>query len=82
VRHAVAVVLLLPAASCQLLAALLAVRRAASIAAYYSNVLVVTLIPGMHYLFVPELHSCLALLPPPHWKGLGALLLEVSIPPQ
>ena len=53
VRHAVAVGLLPPAASRHLLAARLAVRRrAASIAAYYSNVLV-AIIPGMHYFFMP-----------------------------
>ncbi len=54
VRHAVAVGLLPPAASRHLLAARLAVRRrAASIAAYYSDVLVVAIIPGMHYFFMP-----------------------------
>jgi hypothetical protein len=52
VRHAVAVGLLPPAASRHLLAARLAVRRAASIAAYYSNVLV-AIIPGMRYFFMP-----------------------------
>jgi hypothetical protein len=53
VRHAVAVGLLPPAASRHLLAARLAVRQlAASIAAYYSNVLV-AIIPGMHFFFMP-----------------------------
>ena len=54
VRHAVAIGVLPPAASRHLLAARLAVRRlAASIAAYYSNVLVVAIIPGMHFFFMP-----------------------------
>jgi hypothetical protein len=49
----VAVGLLPPAASRHLLAARLAVRQlAASIAAYYSNVLV-AIIPGMHFFFMP-----------------------------